>query len=73
MHLIGVLFQHLKTGRRPSGICGAALFISAHIHGFECTKTDVVKLAGFAFRVLKSKISPVFIRAYSRFLMWFAI
>ena len=23
----------MQTGRRPSGICGAALFISAHIHG----------------------------------------
>eukprot|EP00250_Pteridium_aquilinum_P019302 c24385_g2_i1 orf=141-2372(+) len=34
----------IQTGRRPSGICGAALFISAHIHGFECTKTDVVSV-----------------------------
>lgn len=34
----------MQTGRRPSGICGAALFISAHIHGFECTKTDVVSV-----------------------------
>ena len=23
----------MQTGRRPSGICGAALFIAAHIHG----------------------------------------
>jgi transcription factor IIIB subunit 2 len=23
----------MQTGRRPAGICGAALFISAHIHG----------------------------------------
>lgn len=25
----------MQTGRRPSGICGAALFIATHIHG-EC-------------------------------------
>ena len=23
----------MQTGRRPSGICGAALFVAAHIHG----------------------------------------
>ncbi|KAH7282832.1 hypothetical protein KP509_35G049400 [Ceratopteris richardii] len=34
----------MQTGRRPSGICGAALFISAHIHGFDCTKADVVSV-----------------------------
>ena len=25
----------MQTGRRPSGICGAALFIAAHIHGMS--------------------------------------
>ena len=23
----------MQTGRRPSGICGAALYIAAHVHG----------------------------------------
>jgi transcription factor IIIB subunit 2 len=23
----------MQTGRRPAGICGAALFIASHIHG----------------------------------------
>ena len=23
----------MQTGRRPSGICGAAIFIACHIHG----------------------------------------
>lgn len=23
----------MQTGRRPSGICGASLYIAAHIHG----------------------------------------
>jgi len=32
----------MQTGRRPSGICGAALFIAAHVHGFERSKADVV-------------------------------
>ena len=31
----------MQTGRRPSGICGAALFIAAHIHGCERSKQVV--------------------------------
>ena len=23
----------IQTGRRPSGVCGAAIYIAAHIHG----------------------------------------
>ena len=23
----------IQTGRRPSGICGAAIYIAAHVHG----------------------------------------
>jgi transcription factor IIIB subunit 2 len=34
----------MQTGRRPSGICGAALFIAAHVHGFERSKADVVSV-----------------------------
>jgi transcription factor IIIB subunit 2 len=33
----------MQTGRRPSGICGAALYIAAHIHGFRRKKIDVVR------------------------------
>lgn len=32
----------MQTGRRPSGICGAALFIAAHIHG-ELGVTNVCR------------------------------
>eukprot|EP00249_Psilotum_nudum_P013176 c24196_g1_i1 orf=436-1803(+) len=46
----------LQTGRRPSGICGAALFISAHIHGFECTKTDVVSVVHICESTLKKRL-----------------
>lgn len=42
-HVKGVVFD-LQTGRRPSGVCGAALFIAAHIHGFERSKADVVRV-----------------------------
>ncbi|CAI5477936.1 unnamed protein product [Closterium sp. Yama58-4] len=32
----------IQTGRKPNGVCGAALLIAAHIHGFERSKSDVV-------------------------------
>ena len=32
----------MQTGRRPSGICGAALFIATHIHGEEPHSCNVL-------------------------------
>ncbi|XP_020245720.1 transcription factor IIIB 60 kDa subunit isoform X2 [Asparagus officinalis] len=32
----------IQTGRKPSGLCGAAIYISALSHGLNCTKSDVV-------------------------------
>lgn len=31
----------MQTGRRPSGVCGAAIWLAAHIHGVPLLKTDV--------------------------------
>lgn len=33
----------IHTGRRPSGLCGAALLIAARHHGFNRTVLDVIK------------------------------
>ncbi|RCV22928.1 hypothetical protein SEVIR_4G271900v4 [Setaria viridis] len=32
----------MQTGRKPSGLCGAALYIAALSHGYNYTKADVV-------------------------------
>jgi transcription factor IIIB subunit 2 len=32
----------LQTGRKPSGLCGAALYIAALSHGYDYTKADIV-------------------------------
>ncbi|KAA8515245.1 hypothetical protein F0562_018525 [Nyssa sinensis] len=34
----------MQTGRKPSGLCGAALYISALSHGFRYSKSDIVKV-----------------------------
>ncbi|KAG4915717.1 hypothetical protein JHK87_053274 [Glycine soja] len=33
----------MQTGRKPSGLCGAALYISALAHGIKCSKPDIVE------------------------------
>ncbi|KAL6124731.1 hypothetical protein ACLB2K_077242 [Fragaria x ananassa] len=34
----------MQAGRKPSGICGAALYISALSHGLKCAKSDIIKI-----------------------------
>ncbi|KAL0732357.1 hypothetical protein Bca4012_008566 [Brassica carinata] len=34
----------LQTGVKPSGICGAALYIAALCHGIKCPKTDIATI-----------------------------
>lgn len=34
-----------QTGRKPSGLCGAALYISALSHGYKFSKSDIVSPA----------------------------
>lgn len=34
----------MVTGRRPAGICAAALLISSRAHGFKTDKEDVTKV-----------------------------
>lgn len=37
----------LQTGRKPSGLCGAALYIAALSHGYDYTKADIVSPSTF--------------------------
>ncbi|KAK7336312.1 hypothetical protein VNO77_16849 [Canavalia gladiata] len=34
----------MQTGRKPSGLCGAALYIAAFAHGFKCSKPDILRI-----------------------------
>ncbi|KAL1213583.1 hypothetical protein V5N11_000654 [Cardamine amara subsp. amara] len=34
----------MQTGRKPSGICGAAIYIAAHSHGIMCSRADIAKI-----------------------------
>ncbi|KAL6905202.1 hypothetical protein ACP4OV_002803 [Aristida adscensionis] len=34
----------MQTGRKPSGLCGAAIYIAALAHGYNYTKADIVSV-----------------------------
>ncbi|CAH8266390.1 unnamed protein product [Arabidopsis lyrata] len=34
----------MQTGRKPSGICGAAIYIAALSHGIMCSRADIAKI-----------------------------
>ncbi|KAK9743052.1 hypothetical protein RND81_03G213700 [Saponaria officinalis] len=46
----------LMTGRKPSGLCGAALYISALSHGFKFSKTDVVRVVHICEATLTKRL-----------------
>jgi transcription factor IIIB subunit 2 len=47
----------MQTGRRPNGICGAALWVAAQIHGFSPSKRDVVAVVHVGEATLKKRLS----------------
>ncbi|KAF1886628.1 hypothetical protein Lal_00045861, partial [Lupinus albus] len=34
----------MQTGRKPSGLCGAAIYIAALAHGFKFSKSDILRI-----------------------------
>ncbi|KAF5837884.1 cyclin-like protein [Dunaliella salina] len=46
----------MQTGRRPSGICGAALFIASHIHGIEKTKREIISVVHVGWQTVEKRV-----------------
>eukprot|EP00884_Botryococcus_braunii_P010429 jgi/Botrbrau1/19388/Bobra.0338s0018.1 len=46
----------IHTGRRPSGVCGAALLIAAHIHGFQTTRRQVISVVHIGASTLGKRV-----------------
>ncbi|KAJ8427938.1 hypothetical protein Cgig2_023314 [Carnegiea gigantea] len=46
----------LQTGRKPSGICGAALYIAALSHGYKFSKADIVKIVHICEATLTKRL-----------------
>lgn len=47
----------IQTGRRPSGVCGAALYIAAHLHGCAKTKREIVSVVHIGEHTLSKRLS----------------
>ncbi|KZV27395.1 transcription factor IIIB 60 kDa subunit [Dorcoceras hygrometricum] len=46
----------MQTGRKPSGLCGAALYISALSHGFRCSKSEIIKVVHICEATLTKRL-----------------
>jgi len=47
----------IQSGRRPSGVCGAALIIAARMHGFSRTQRDVVQVMKICEETLRRRLT----------------
>lgn len=47
----------MHTGRRPSGLCGAALVIAARLHNFSRTINDVIKVVKVHESTLRKRLT----------------
>jgi len=46
----------ILTGRRPAGVCAAALIIAARMHGFRRTETQVVRIVRICEATLRKRL-----------------
>jgi len=46
----------MVTGRRPSGLCGAAILIAARIHGFKRTVKQIVNVVNVCDEVIRRRL-----------------
>ncbi|KAJ1635204.1 cyclin-like protein, partial [Pavlovales sp. CCMP2436] len=65
MHVVSMLALRLvqrmkrdwiQTGRRPSGICGAALLVAARVHGFRRTQRELVHVVRICDVTLRKRL-----------------
>ncbi|XP_052196391.1 transcription factor IIIB 60 kDa subunit-like isoform X5 [Diospyros lotus] len=46
----------MQTGRKPGGLCGVALYVSALFHGLKCTKLEIVRLVHICEATLTKRL-----------------
>ncbi|XP_038074218.1 transcription factor IIIB 90 kDa subunit-like [Patiria miniata] len=47
----------MHTGRRPSGLCGAALLVSARLHNFNRTQKDIIRVVKVCDATLRKRLT----------------
>ncbi|KAK6928003.1 Brf1, TBP-binding domain [Dillenia turbinata] len=46
----------IQTGRKPSGLCGAAIYVSCLSHGINCSKSDVISVVHICEATLTKRL-----------------
>lgn len=46
----------IQIGRRPAGVCGAALYLACRIHGFKISQKEIVELVKICDSTLKKRL-----------------
>ena len=52
----GMMNDWISTGRRPAGICAAALLLAARINGFKRSHEEVMRAAGICDTTLRKRM-----------------
>mmetsp|Transcript_58079 Transcript_58079/g.136416 ORF Transcript_58079/g.136416 Transcript_58079/m.136416 type:complete len:412 (+) Transcript_58079:80-1315(+) len=49
----------ISTGRRPAGLCGAALLLASHIHGIKKSKKEISEVVRIGNIILSSRLKEI--------------
>lgn len=49
--------EWMGTGRRPNGLCGAAILIAARYHGFKRNTTQIVKVVHVCDETIRNRLA----------------
>jgi transcription factor IIIB 90 kDa subunit len=49
----------MQTGRRPAGVCGAALWLACHIHGVQISRKDVIRVVSIGECTMMHRITEL--------------
>ncbi|XP_016508011.1 transcription factor IIIB 60 kDa subunit isoform X3 [Nicotiana tabacum] len=57
LHIVASMKRDwMQTGRKPSGVCGAALYIAALSHGLSCSKSEIIKVVHICETTLTKRL-----------------
>ncbi|KAL2464255.1 Cyclin/Brf1-like TBP-binding protein [Forsythia ovata] len=57
LHIVASMKRDwMQTGRKPSGLCGAALYISALSYGLTCSKSEIIKVVHICEATLTKRL-----------------
>ncbi|XP_019168302.1 PREDICTED: transcription factor IIIB 70 kDa subunit-like isoform X2 [Ipomoea nil] len=57
LHIVASMKRDwMQTGRKPSGICGAALYIASLSYGLKCSKLEIIKVVHICDATLTKRL-----------------